>query len=64
MEMNALDVLNAMKKSEELPTKTNEPEKNIPNAFCFKQMENQFIFISKTIIKKGSMWIRIFILYC
>lgn len=31
MEMNALDVLNAMKKSEELPTKTNEPEKNIPN---------------------------------
>ena len=31
MEMNALDVLNAMKKSEESPTKTNEPEKNIPN---------------------------------
>ena len=31
MEMNALDVLNAMKKGEELPTKTNEPEKNIPN---------------------------------
>ena len=31
MEMNALDVLNAMKKGEESPTKTNEPEKNIPN---------------------------------
>ena len=31
MEMNALDVLNAMKKSKESPTKTNEPEKNIPN---------------------------------
>jgi len=31
MEMNALDVLNAMKKSEKSPTKTNEPEKNIPN---------------------------------
>ena len=30
MEMNALDVLNAMKKGEESPTKTNEPEKNIP----------------------------------
>lgn len=31
MEMNALDVLNAMKKGEESPTKTNESEKNIPN---------------------------------
>ena len=31
MEMNALDVLNAMKKGKESPTKTNEPEKNIPN---------------------------------
>lgn len=31
MEMNALDVLNAMKKGEESPTKTNEPEKNITN---------------------------------
>ena len=31
MEMNALDVLNAMKKSKEPTTKTNEPEKNIPN---------------------------------
>ena len=31
MEMNALDVLNAMKKGEESPTKTNEPKKNIPN---------------------------------
>jgi len=31
MEMNALDVLNAMKKGEKSPTKTNEPEKNIPN---------------------------------
>ena len=31
MEMNALDVLNAMKKGEESPTKTNEPEKNTPN---------------------------------
>jgi len=32
MEMNALDVLNAMKKKGEEPiTKTNEPEKNIPN---------------------------------
>ena len=30
MEMNALDVLNAMKKGEKSPTKTNEPEKNIP----------------------------------
>ena len=30
MEMNALDVLNAMKKGKEQPTKTNEPEKNIP----------------------------------
>lgn len=31
MEINALDVLNAMKKSKESTTKTNEPEKNIPN---------------------------------
>ena len=31
MEMNALDVLNAMKKGEESPTKTNEPAKNTPN---------------------------------
>ena len=31
MEMNALDVLNAMKKGEESPTKTNEPKKNILN---------------------------------
>ena len=31
MEMNALDVLNAMKNGEESPTKTNEPEKNIPS---------------------------------
>ena len=29
MEMNALDVLNAMKKGEESPTKTNEPEKDL-----------------------------------
>ena len=31
MEINALDVLNAMKKSKESTTKTNEPEKNIPD---------------------------------